>query len=318
MSVENLNQTAAETKKPDTDSNMQVDTQDLDSRVEPAGVDAVDFDAMGNNISDATVDLDTRVDPSEVVTDDGLEQASFDPDSRVDISETEADNVSLQEPTEQPAQSEVDDEADVPSESPYEEEATDQTLDDTTDPESFVGPEYDESKTLQDEIVDKKNNEKEPTENEVTTEEADSEQVGESETETNEIDGTLKEYLNELKEISPVPDTIDADKVLDIKVKDVSPNEVAMKRSEFSDLKKDLKLQWEKLHNCEWPKYSEDVYSDSGKLLRRKGDDLDAHHIQPLSKGGENTVENITPLHVNDHYDKKGVHASGSPCSNLS
>ena len=88
-------------------------------------------------------------------------------------------------------------------------------------------------------------------------------------------------------------------------------------REEFDDKKAILKKEWEEVNGRSWPKYEEDVYSDSGKLIRKKGSDYDAHHTHPLSMGGKNEVGNITPLHAKEHYDKQGVHAPGSPYDRL-
>ena len=84
-------------------------------------------------------------------------------------------------------------------------------------------------------------------------------------------------------------------------------------REEFGNIKNKLIKDWEKLHNEKWPTYKEDVYSAYGKLIRRAGDKYDAHHIQPLTFGGENIANNITPLHVCEHFDKQGVHSPESP-----
>lgn len=81
--------------------------------------------------------------------------------------------------------------------------------------------------------------------------------------------------------------------------------------------KPELKRQWEIENGRPWPKYETDVYSASGKLIRKAGSDYDAHHIQPLSLGGKNEASNITPLHAEVHYDKQGVHAPNSPYSQL-
>ena len=52
---------------------------------------------------------------------------------------------------------------------------------------------------------------------------------------------------------------------------------------------------------------------ETSVIIRRSGDRYDAHHIQPLTFGGRNIATNITPLHVLEHFDKRGVHAPDSP-----
>lgn len=86
-----------------------------------------------------------------------------------------------------------------------------------------------------------------------------------------------------------------------------------IRREEFGFIKNDLIKEWEKRNGIPWPTYKEDVYSPSGKLIRRAGDKYDAHHLQPLTYGGENESINLTPLHALEHFDKQGIHATDSP-----
>jgi hypothetical protein len=117
-----------------------------------------------------------------------------------------------------------------------------------------------------------------------------------------------EEYRKELKAYSPYPETI---QVTDIQEwKKASPEEVAAARQEFRNHKDQLIQEWEQIHGKPWLRYTEDVYSDQGVLIRRKGDLYDAHHVQPLEFGGKNTAENLTPLHAHDHYDHQGIHSS--------
>jgi hypothetical protein len=114
-------------------------------------------------------------------------------------------------------------------------------------------------------------------------------------------------YTNQLKGLSPYPETIENQDLSDWEK--CSPEEVAEKRAEFRNLKDDLIKEWESNHGREWPTYEEDVYSENGKLIRKAGDKYDAHHIQPLEYGGKNSVDNINPMHAKDHYDRQGIHA---------
>jgi hypothetical protein len=101
-------------------------------------------------------------------------------------------------------------------------------------------------------------------------------------------------------------------------MKEVSSQECQEKREEFSSMKDKLISQWEEKHGCSWPRYTEDVYytTKSGDtiILQKVGDRYDVHHILPLSLGGENKLENITPLRADDH---KAVHSLEGTLKNL-
>lgn len=147
---------------------------------------------------------------------------------------------------------------------------------------------------------------------------------GMNESEMDEADNTednlekaLDDYFQDLKEKSECPDTIEEQPFEVDDLEKQPPEKTAEMREQFDDLKADLKKQWEKEHGILWPKYEQDVYSVNGKLIREVGNDYDAHHIQPLSLGGKNEVGNITPLSVEVHYDKQGVHAPDSPYSRM-
>ncbi|MCM1167368.1 MAG: hypothetical protein NC299_16200 [Lachnospiraceae bacterium] len=132
-----------------------------------------------------------------------------------------------------------------------------------------------------------------------------------------DINEMIDNYLQDIKANSEYPDTIKDDCFTGSDLEKISPEENSRMREEFDEKKEELKKQWEEQHGVPWPKYDHDVYSSNGKLIRRAGDDYDAHHIQPLGLGGKNTVENITPLSAEKHYDKQGVHAPGSAYDKL-
>ena len=132
-----------------------------------------------------------------------------------------------------------------------------------------------------------------------------------------DLESTLDEYFEDLKEKSECPDTIE-DRPFEVDdLEKQPPEKTAEMRDEFDDLKASLKKQWEEKYGRPWPKYDRDIYSSNGKLIRKAGSDYDAHHIQPLGMGGKNEVSNITPLNAEVHYDKQGVHAPNSPYSRL-
>lgn len=131
------------------------------------------------------------------------------------------------------------------------------------------------------------------------------------------LEKDTNDYFNDLKNRSEYPETI-SDRPFELNdLKRITPEENVLKREEFDDNKKGLKKDWEDRNGMDWPKYKEDVYSESGKPIRKIGDDYDAHHIQPLCLGGENTAENVTPMHASEHYDHKGVHSKESPYSQI-
>ena len=132
-----------------------------------------------------------------------------------------------------------------------------------------------------------------------------------------EIEADKRAYVEDIKSRSPCPETIDEESVCESDFKRISPEENAEKRMEFDEKKEQLIKEWEQQNGREWPRYETDVYSENGHLIRKAGMRYDAHHIKPLCMGGENTAENITPLHAEDHYDHQGVHASDSPYSKL-
>lgn len=139
-----------------------------------------------------------------------------------------------------------------------------------------------------------------------------------SENDKKEIDVIINEYYKQMGEVSAFLDDLSNKKfnAKDIKLSTVRANR--KQRKEFNNQKEKLREEWSKKHNQAWPTYTEDLYSKSGKLIRRKGQPYDMHHIQPLSLGGSNTCDNMTPFHAKDHYDKQGIHANGGAYDKLS
>lgn len=114
-------------------------------------------------------------------------------------------------------------------------------------------------------------------------------------------------YEKKLKDLSPYPETVPNINISDWEK--ISPEEVRQMRLEFAGKKDELIREWEMKHGREWPRYEQDIYNEYGTLIRQKGDLYDAHHIRPLEFGGENSADNITPLHAKDHYDHQGIHS---------
>lgn len=124
-----------------------------------------------------------------------------------------------------------------------------------------------------------------------------------------QVEKLKKAYIENLKQNSEYPETIQDDGKLYEKL---SPEETAEKRAEFNANKEKLIKEWETINDKEWPKYKEDIYLN-GKLMRKAGDRYDAHHVHPLSLGGRNEARNLTPISAEKHFDKQGVHAPESP-----
>ena len=127
-----------------------------------------------------------------------------------------------------------------------------------------------------------------------------------------EFNELKNDYFNDLKSKSEFPNTID-DSIKDKDWTKINPELNGEMRDEFGNVKNKLINDWETKNNQKWPTYNNDVYSPNGKLIRHEGDRYDAHHIQPLTFGGVNDANNITPLHANEHFDKQGVHSPDSP-----
>ncbi len=124
----------------------------------------------------------------------------------------------------------------------------------------------------------------------------------------------LDKYTSELKKYSEVPSTL---KDLKINLKDLNPippEEVKIRRKEFSSQRNNLIKEWESVHGREWPTYTTDMYNEYGIKVKEKGMRYDAHHKQPLCLGGKNEVPNITPLRYDDH---RMIHASGGSLDQL-
>lgn len=127
------------------------------------------------------------------------------------------------------------------------------------------------------------------------------------------IDGYCQDVVN----YSEFPETLKGFKLKTSDLRNVSVEEQETLRKEYGNKKETLIKEWEQKYGMEWPRYKEDVYNKNGKLIRRAGERYDAHHKHPLSLGGTNTVDNITPLRADVHYDHQGVHAKGSAYDNM-
>lgn len=119
----------------------------------------------------------------------------------------------------------------------------------------------------------------------------------------------IDQYKKELIDNSPFPDTLKLDDLKFDKIEKVTKEKLKEMRNEFKNNKDKLIAEWEKQTGKEWPRYKEDVVKD-GIVIKKKGELYDAHHIKPLSWGGENIVSNITPMAWGPHHLK--VHGKDS------
>lgn len=131
-----------------------------------------------------------------------------------------------------------------------------------------------------------------------------------------DLEELKRDYANDIRSRSENSEDIDVEEITNTELKKVSSEELRIKRLDFNSNKDGLRKQWEEDHGRSWPVYENDVYYKDN-LIRRQGDYLDAHHKIPLEFGGENTADNITPMHALEHFDKQGVHAADSPFSKL-
>lgn len=122
-----------------------------------------------------------------------------------------------------------------------------------------------------------------------------------------------KNYAEDLMNSSECPETINLDDFDINNLTKRTPEETKALRQEFNRNKDRLIEEWEKANNQKWPVYEKDILNEYGEVIKKAGWKYDAHHIQPLTLGGENVASNITPLRYDIHSDHRGVHAFGSP-----
>lgn len=127
-----------------------------------------------------------------------------------------------------------------------------------------------------------------------------------------EIKNLWSDYIDDLLAKSEYSETIDQESLSVVTPEKVDSEKVSELRDEFDKVREKLIEEWEKANGTEWPRYQEDVYltKKNGEVYLKHpaGTRYDAHHVVPLSMGGKNEVSNITPIHVKDHDDHKGVH----------
>ena len=128
-------------------------------------------------------------------------------------------------------------------------------------------------------------------------------------------------YLNDIKAQTGLAVTPKQQKLIDeaLSKKDytrLSTVESKEHRAQFNKVKNELITQWEKQTGQSWPRYTEDLYSKNGTLVRRAGQPYDAHHIIESSYGGPNQWWNMHPARFPDQH-QQGIHRAGGPSNQI-
>ena len=91
---------------------------------------------------------------------------------------------------------------------------------------------------------------------------------------------------------------------------------LAVNRKDFNKKRESLIKEWELKTNQKWPTYQQNVLNDNGKILRKIGDNYDAHHVIELSYNGRNEWWNLIPAAFpNEHQG--GIHRKGGPANQI-
>jgi predicted ribonuclease toxin of YeeF-YezG toxin-antitoxin module len=99
-------------------------------------------------------------------------------------------------------------------------------------------------------------------------------------------------------------------------VQKLSSDQTTLRRKDFDKNKSNIIKEWETKTGQTWPTYSKDVLSDAGKVLRKTGNNYDAHHIIELSYGGANEWWNMHPAaYPNEHQG--GIHRKNGIANEL-
>ena len=126
------------------------------------------------------------------------------------------------------------------------------------------------------------------------------------------VNGAFKDYIDDIKSKSEYPETVKI-KADEIQLRDCS-KETKEKRVEFEKVKRARIKEWEQKYGREFPKEQKDVVSKDGTILKKAGSRYELHHIVPLSLGGDNSLDNLTPMSYSAH---KELHGAGSAYSKL-
>ena len=133
---------------------------------------------------------------------------------------------------------------------------------------------------------------------------------------TEPLEKYVDAYIKDVKAGAEYPETVKNINLDASQLKDVPENIYKERQAEFKRIKPKLIKEFEEKHGIKYPRHTKDYYLD-GKLIHKKGDLYDVHHIKPLCLGVENTIANITPMGFKAHYDKHGIHAPNSAFDNM-
>lgn len=93
-------------------------------------------------------------------------------------------------------------------------------------------------------------------------------------------------------------------------------SEYKNRKREYKEKRVELRKEWERETKQEWPKYDSDVLDGKGKVVRKKGQYYDVHHIIELSFSGPDVWYNLFPArHPDEHQN--GIHRKGSLASKI-
>ena len=123
----------------------------------------------------------------------------------------------------------------------------------------------------------------------------------------------VNEYLDDVKKLAAYPETLKGIRIDVSKLEKISNNEERHK--EYKKLKPKLIAEWEEKTGMKWPVYDRDIKYKG--VIKKKGNLFDVHHIHPIELGGENTVNNITPMDFRNHTIKGGIHESSTALSSI-
>ncbi len=140
----------------------------------------------------------------------------------------------------------------------------------------------------------------------------------EAKKQASKVDGPLfKKYIKNIEDITDIKLSSSQIKELKIALKNkeykkLSKEEIIKHRKDFNSKKNTLIKQWEDKTGQKWPTYDKDILSNDGKVLRKKGDKFDAHHIIENSYGGDNAWWNIHPASFPTQH-QGGIHGKEAP-----
>ena len=125
-----------------------------------------------------------------------------------------------------------------------------------------------------------------------------------------EIEGITKRKITK-KQRELVIDYIRSNQFFKVKI-----SKERIQKKEFNENRTRLREEWEKETKQKWPQYDNDVYDGKGKIVRKKGQYYDAHHIVEISFGGADVWYNLFPARYPDEH-QNGIHRKGSIASKI-